>query len=144
MKTHLVFALILSGSMLLAQNVTTSLSQLNQLITGYSFSLTKSNLKVTYLEEGEGNQKGDYFIVPLNSVSGELTYSVGEYEGFYYRWSCSNGASCIYKFYNGNNYQFNDAASFLYLVMGFEKAKKVAYLMEDLMWSIKFPDIPHN
>jgi hypothetical protein len=140
MKTHLVISLILSSSMLLAQNVTTSLDQLNELGTGYSFSLTNSNLKVTLLEGDGFKDKGDYFIVQLNSIlSGYLVLSLDmsgvdeSNDGFLYNWTCEDNASCFYEYYHKSNKGYSSNFGSLNLGMDCEKAKQAAYLINALM-----------
>ena len=138
MKTHLVFALILSGSILLAQNVPANISELNQIQNIYSFSLINSNLKATVLADQKFDhaRKGDYIIVPLDSVKSRFERLLKESgERFVYVWTCRNGIDCIDAVvFDGAELRRGSTIA-IDLGLDFDRAKRVAYLLNDLMES---------
>jgi len=70
--TLLLLVLGLSGC---SQSLSSKLSDLNKLNTGYSFSVSDGELKIRHLFSDEGVDAGDYYLLPLHgSVTTEMEY----------------------------------------------------------------------
>jgi len=122
-----------SDSKYLGQSVSSCIDQLNDLNIGYFFSISNSNLKVTFLEGGEGAEAGDYFIVPLGSVTTILEFdrSEGYGEGFLVRFNCYKG-NCIKTILMREETPYNNEQGWIELGTDFEHAKKVIYLLDEI------------
>lgn len=75
MRHFFTLLLFVFGLSACSQSLSSKLSDLNKLNTGYSFSVSDGELKIRHLFSDEGVDEGDYHLLPLHgNVTTEMEY----------------------------------------------------------------------